>query len=226
MERRESRRAVRAASGTSPDDGDDHDDPDGSGAPADAAAALDDLRFIRRAMERAGAFTAVPGRGMVGMGLIALAATLLTTTLWPAEPAGDRWLLVWLGAAAVAFVAGAVALRAKARRSAVPLRAGPGRKFVLGLGAPLAAGLLLTLALRRIDAAQAIPGLWLLLYGAGVVGAGAFSTRSVPAMGIGFLALGAAALFAPPSWADAWMAAGFGGLHVLFGVWIARRHGG
>ena len=194
--------------------------------PPEAAAALDDLRFIRRAMERAGAFTAVPGRGMVAMGAVALAATLATTALWPALPGSDRWLLIWLGAAAVAFVVGALALRAKAARSAVPLASGPVRKFVLGLCAPLAAGVLLTLALRREGAVVAIPGLWLLLYGAGVVAAGAFSTRSVPAMGLGFLALGALALFTPPAWADAWMAAGFGGLHVAFGLWIARRHGG
>ncbi len=45
-------------------------------------------------------------------------------------------------------------------------------------------------------------------------------------MGLCFLGLGAAALLSPQEWAGAYMAAGFGGLHVVFGLIIARRHGG
>jgi len=45
-------------------------------------------------------------------------------------------------------------------------------------------------------------------------------------MGMAFMALGAVALVAPPTWRDALLAAGFGGLHVIFGIVIAWRHGG
>lgn len=45
-------------------------------------------------------------------------------------------------------------------------------------------------------------------------------------MGGWFMVFGALAAFSPWAWADYWMAAGFGGLHVVFGVMIARRHGG
>jgi hypothetical protein len=38
--------------------------------------------------------------------------------------------------------------------------------------------------------------------------------------------LGIGALFAPATWGDALMAVGFGGLHVVFGLAIAWRHGG
>jgi hypothetical protein len=45
-------------------------------------------------------------------------------------------------------------------------------------------------------------------------------------MGISFLVVGTVALFTPASLGDVWMAAGFGGLHLMFGGIIARRYGG
>jgi hypothetical protein len=73
---------------------------------------------------------------------------------------------------------------------------------------------------------NAIPGVWLLLYGTGVITGGMFSVRAVPAMGLCFMALGALALFSPPTFANWFMAVGFGGLHVLFGAIIVRKYGG
>ncbi|HEY0783493.1 MAG TPA: hypothetical protein VGE98_13625, partial [Thermoanaerobaculia bacterium] len=101
-----------------------------------------------------------------------------------------------------------------------------GRRFALGLFPPLFAGAVLTLVLFAQGSVWLLPGLWLLLYGTGIVTGGAFSVRTVPVMGLGFVALGAIALAAPPAWGDALLAAGFGGLHLLFGGIIARRHGG
>lgn len=184
--------------------------------------AMDDLRFIRETMERAGSFTAVPGWGGVAIGVTALPAALLATR----QSTADRWLMVWLVTATVATLIGGSTLMLKARRARVPLRTGPGRKFLLSFLPPVAAAVGLTAALYAARATAVLPGLWLLSYGAAVITAGTFSVRAVPVMGMLFMAFGALALATPAAWGDAWMAAGFGGLHIGFGVLIARRHGG
>src|SRR2546429_325668 len=122
--------------------------------------AVDDLRFIRQTMERAGSFTAVPGWGQVAVGATALAAAFLAAR----QPSAGHW--------------------------------------------------------------HALPGAWLLLYGTGFVTGGAFSVRIVPVMGLCFMLAGAVALFGPAAWGNWVLAAGFGGLHIVFGGIIARRYGG
>jgi hypothetical protein len=184
--------------------------------------AMDDLRFIRQTMERAGSFTAVPGWGGVLLGVTALVAALVASR----QPGTERWLAVWITAAVVSVGIAGWAVAAKAKRAGLPLRSGPGRKFFLSFLPPVAAGVVLTFALTAAGAEEMIPALWLLLYGAGVVTAGTFSVRVVPVMGVCFMLMGAAALLTPPEWGDAFMAAGFGGLHIVFGLIIARRFGG
>lgn len=183
--------------------------------------AVDDLRFIRSAMERAGAFTAVPGWGGVGMGVTALGAAVIAS----AQPSTGRWLGVWVAAAVIASVIGLWTMTRKARRLDVPLMSGPGRKFALGLLPPIAVGALLTAALLRVGDPSLVPAVWLLLYGTGIVAAGSFSVPIVPLQGLAFLALGAAALLAPAG-GDLLLGLGFGVVNIAFGIVIATRHGG
>ena len=190
--------------------------------PALHARAMDNLRFIRDTMERAGSFTAVPGWGGVLMGLTVLAAAPVAAA--QATPAG--WLAVWLAEAVIAVSISTAAIARKARTGGTSLFAAPARKFALSLSPPLVAGALLTVLLYRAGLADRLPGIWLLLYGTGVVAGGAFSVRIVPVMGLCFMLLGALALFGPVGWGNWCMAAGFGGLHVVFGTLIARRYGG
>jgi len=184
--------------------------------------AAESLRFIRRTMEQAGSFTAVPGWGGVFMGLSALAAAALAGQ----AETPRAWLITWLIGAGVALAIGVASILTKARASGVSLLTGPARKFALAFAPPLAVGALLTLPLYQAGLISLLPGIWLLLYGTAVTAGGAYSVRAIPVMGAGFLLLGATALFAPAAWGDALMAAGFGGLHILFGFYIARRHGG
>ena len=184
--------------------------------------ALDNLRYIRQTMERAGSFTAVPGWGQAAVGATALVAALLAAR----QPTPELWLATWLGEAVVALAIGGSTMVRKAFAVNDPLLSGPGRRAGLSLLPPMVAGGLLTVALSRAGLWHALPGTWLLLYGTGFVTGGAFSVRIVPVMGVCFMTLGAVALLGPAAWGNWLMAAGFGALHIVFGTLIARRHGG
>jgi hypothetical protein len=184
--------------------------------------AIDDLRFIRETMESAASFTAVPGWGGVTIGITALAAAVVAAL----RPQVEWWVGVWGFEALCAFAVGASAIFWKARKVQTPLLSRPGRKFVLGLSPPMLAAAVLSMVIYHAGVFNLLPGLWLLLYGAGVVTAGAYSVKVVPIMGLCFMLAGTGALFCPFNWANSIMAAGFGGLHIIFGLIIARRYGG
>lgn len=184
--------------------------------------AFDNLRFIRQTMERAGSFTAVPGWGLVAVGVTALVAAVLAAR----QATQELWLATWFAEAVIALAIGGSTMVRKAYAVHDPILSGPGRRFGLSFLPPMAVGGLLTVALYRAGLWHALPGAWLLLYGTGFVTGGAFSVRIVPVMGLCFMAVGAVALLGPATWNNWLMAAGFGGLHIVFGAVIVRRYGG
>lgn len=173
-------------------------------------------------MERAGTFTAISGWGIVGAGMTAIPASMLAAL----QESEGRWLAAWVGAAIVALgISGLLTIR-KARALGVPVTSGPGRKLVLAFAPALLAGALISAVLIQHDLSSLLPGVWLVLYGAGVAAGGALSVPVVPVMGVSFMLLGAGALLAPAGRQEWFMLAGFGGLHIVFGIRIARRYGG
>ena len=190
------------------------------------AHAIDNLRYIRETMERAGSFTAVPGWGGVAMGVTAVIASFVAVR----QPTVGAWLVTWLAEGVLAVAIGILAMWRKASKAGLPMWSAPARKFVFSFVPPLGVGAALTFVLWRAGAVTAIPGVWLMLYGTGVVTGGAFSVPIVPVMGACFLLEGAAAMFTPASWSvpwnDVWLGVGFGALHIIFGFIIARRYGG
>ena len=155
--------------------------------------ALDNLRYIREAMESSAAFTAVPGYGGLAMGMSALVAAGLAAT--PALH--GQWLGIWVLDAVVAALVGGLATWRKARGQGVELYRGVARRFLMNLTPPILAAVVLTAVLAYAGDTWLIPGMWLLLYGTGVVTGGAFSVRPVPLMGACFMALGAITLVLP-----------------------------
>lgn len=194
--------------------------------PAEVASVTDhaaeSLAFIRHAMERGSTFSAVPGMGGAIMGGIGLTAAAVAA--W--QPSAERWLAVWLIAAALALTTAIVAMRRKAARLGATLAGVPAQRFALSLSAPLVAGAALTLGLWMHGVWALMPPVWLLLYGAGVVTGGAFSVAPMRLLGVCFMALGLLAVVTPPAWGNVWLGVGFGALQVGFGLYIARTHGG
>lgn len=184
--------------------------------------AMDNLKYIRETMERATAFTGISGWGQAAIGVTALASSFTAAQ----QKSFTHWLTIWCAEALVALLIAGWSMDRKSRAAKMPMFSGPGRKVAFSLSPPLFAGGLLTIVLYRAGLTNAIPGLWLLLYGTGVVTGGMFSVSAVPIMGLCFMTLGAVAFLAPAALANWFMAAGFGGLHIVFGVIIARRYGG
>jgi hypothetical protein len=183
--------------------------------------ALDNIRYIRETMERAGSFTAVPGWGGVAMGVTALLTAIIASQL----PSIELWFTAWLAEAMLASAIGGLTMLRKARAMKNIIN-GPGRRFALSLCPAMMAGAVLTIVLFDQGLFHLMPGVWLLFYGVAIVNGGAHSVKIVPIMGVCFMAIGAVALVLPFAWANGIMAMGFGGLHVVCGAVIARRYGG
>lgn len=183
--------------------------------------AAENIAFIRETLERSGQFTAVPGRGGIAMGLVAIGGAALAAR----QPTGTTWLATWVGVALAGFVIALASTIVKAKSAGVPILAGPGRKFAFALAPSLVVAVLLTIPLASRGQYELLPAMWLLLYGTALTASGAFSLPFLGAMGGGFLAFGVLALFLP-GLGDLFMALGFGGLNLGFGIWIWRHHGG
>jgi hypothetical protein len=184
--------------------------------------AMDNLRFIRSAMENAGPFTAVPGVGGMLMGATAVFAAFAAHL----SKSSRAWFAIWAGEALLALGIGLAFSYRKAIRNGTTLLSRSFRRFVLAMVPAVFTGALLTYVLPRAGLHGMLPSVWLLLYGVGVSSGGAFSVRVVPIMGVSFIAVGTVAALAPLAWTDPLLALGFGGLHIIFGFEIARNYGG
>lgn len=186
---------------------------------------LSQLAFIRNTMESASVFTSVPGKGQILIGMTAMVATYIAALI-PYPQSSQRWLLVWMCEAILALSIGAFTMQKKAQRAGQSLFTGVGKKVLMNLTPALFVGAMLTVLLHHLDMNSPIPAMWLMLYGIAVISGGAFSVGIVPVMGICFVVLGALTAWMPVAWTDWSMALGFGGLHIIFGSIIAKRHGG
>ncbi len=179
------------------------------------------LRYIRSSMEGA-VLLAVPGSAGIVLGSIALAAAALCFT----PSLRHYWLGIWLGAALVGAVIGSILIVRESSLRDLRLAGTPLLKFALCLSPSLGAGLVMTAVHWFAGNLHAIPGTWLLLYGCALVAASAATTRIIATLGVFFILFGLLALLLPDEWQISMLGAGFGGLHIVFGILIRRMSHG
>jgi hypothetical protein len=187
--------------------------------------ALGTLSYIRASIDAAGSL-AVPGMAGIVMGGIGIAAAALTSL----TQLSTHWLALWLGAALAAFMLGGALMARQAAQRGSTLLFGPFRKFLLCLCPALLAGAVLTLVLWQAQIERLIPGMWLLLYGCAVISASTVTnSKNLPliaSMGVVFILLGSVTLMLPAHAHNLMLGAGFGALHILFGLLIGRQNHG
>jgi hypothetical protein len=175
------------------------------------------LRYIRQSMDAA-ASVAVPGSAGLAMGGVGLLAMAICS----APGLREYWLGIWLVSAALGGGLGFALVTRPASLRGLLLYGTPLRKFALCLFPALFGGAVMTGVHWSYGNLHAIPGTWLLMYGCALISASVAATRTIGIMGGAFLAVGLLALFLPDPAQVYMLGAGFGGLHVVFGLLIGR----
>ncbi len=206
------------------------DEPSDSAPALRSRAAHADLEFIRRTLDAAGSFSSIPGRGLVVLGLMAFAAAVVnqrvTGAPWDDGARPVESLAVWAVLLALSVLVGLWTMARKARRTGQPVWSPVLRKALWGFVAAMLLGGILSAAAIRSGHLGLLPEIWLGCYGSALIAGGVMSVAPVRWMGISFLALAAAGAAFAPRYGLLLLAAGFGGLHILFGAYIAWRHDG
>jgi hypothetical protein len=197
---------------------------------ADVQTARENLLYIRKTMEAAGQFTAVSGKSLVAAGFAALAGAAMngwvTGTPWSLRPDPRPALTVW-GIVLIASLAIVLfGIYRKNLQLKTSIRPPQLRRLLWSLCPALFVGALLTVLVVRSGNLDWLPVVWLGCYGAAVTNGGLVSVAPIRYMGLCFLAAAAGAALSPREAGLAWLALGFGWLHIVYGAHIARRHNG
>ena len=184
--------------------------------PLDTHAAAT-LQYIRASMDAAVSLS-IPGSAGIAMGSVGLLAAVLAV----APAFRPYWFWIWIAAALIAASLGAFRMARQPASRGSLLSGTPVRRFMLGLFPGLFAGAVMTVVLRVTGNDQLLPASWLVLYGCALIAASAPTTRALGVLGACFVGLGLLTYALSPAWHMLALGAGFGGLHLVFGL-LARR---
>ena len=190
--------------------------------------AQENLLYIRKTLEAASQLTAVPGKALMATGFLALICAavngFLTGAPWSA-PADPRLpLSTWGIVLGLSLTIVLFGIYRKSRQMRVPIHPALVRKLLWSLCPALFLGALLTGLAVHTDNLNWLPVIWLGCYGAAVANSGQVSVPPIRYMGVCFLLAAGGASVSSPDAGLAWIALGFGWLHIIFGAYIARRH--
>ncbi len=189
--------------------------------------ALERIEEIRALMARSGEYRHLSGWAAIATAALTgggcFASLALGARFTPVDDPA-RLAAVWGAVLAVGIVVNVAFTIALAKARGESAWSPAARQMVGGLLPGLLSGAILTVFLfveRRFDA---LPGTWLVCYGAGLMGASLFAPWELRWAGLSFLLAGGAALFLLLAHSLLAMGALFGGLHVLFGLYVLWRY--
>ena len=200
------------------------------GDPLGVETARENLIYIRRTLEAAGQVTAVPGKCLIATGLMAIAGAAInefvTGAPWAPGSRTDYALTVWGIVLVVSLMIVSIGIYRKSLQMSTPIHPPLLRKLLWSLCPALFVGGVLTLLAVQSGNLDWLPVIWLGCYGAAVTNGGQVSVAPIRYMGVCFLIAAAGAAFTSKQAGLAWLALGFGWLHLVYGAYIARRHNG
>jgi hypothetical protein len=188
--------------------------------------ASQNLESIRMLMERTGRYSNLSGISCMTAGALALGgAAVCRWRMVSFEQPNPAWKLIaiWAVVLVLAFSQNVVWTFIHARRQGQPVWSHLARMVVLAILPGFFVGGVLTGWAVGQGRYEVLPGIWMLTYGTGVLGAALFAGRTLKVFGLCFLAAGTACLFWR-QWGVECMGASFGLFHIAVGTAIACKY--
>ena len=198
--------------------------------PPNPQSARENLLYIRRTLEAAGQLTAVPGKCLMAAGFIAMAGAVfngyVTGAPWAPGPHPQMALATWGVVLGVSLAIVCYGIYRKSLQLSTPIQPPLLRKLLWSLCPALVCGWTAYASCRSLQQPGLATG-----HLAGLLWRGGHKRRagfggSRPLHGSVFSRGGRSAALSPQGVGLAWLALGFGWLHLVYGAYIARRHNG
>ena len=204
---------------------------------------VEDIKVIRKIMEESSRFLSLSGLSGIIAGFIAIAGTIVAKVIiekyspvaeWYSTPfttdaEGRRMLILLLAdmtAVLVLALAGAVIFSSrKARLSGISAWTPVTRRMLISLIVPLVTGgLFIILTITSLPAYVMVAST-LVFYGLAVISAGRFTFGEINWLGVLEITAGLLCLLLPERSMIIW-AAGFGAIHIIYGLFMHLRYKG
>lgn len=203
------------------------------------AGSLEEIRDIRRIMERSSRFISLSGLSGVAAGICALAGTLVARSVlnnYYGEynsrgfTTNDDFALLkikLLGVAVVVFVMAFISAYyltwRKAQKQGLPVWDHTSKRLAWNMFLPLLAGGAFILGMLRYDVWLFVAPASLVFYGLGLVNASKYTLNDIRYLGYCEIILGTINMLYPGYGLWFW-AAGFGVLHIIYGIIMWNKY--
>ncbi len=202
----------------------------------ESSPSLETLKDIRNIMERSSRFISLSGWSGVSAGCCALVGAWLASREISFKNGGEiNWetgtvttlkthlLIIGVSVFVAALVSAFICTYIKSSREGIPLWGKAAWRLLWNTAIPLAAGGVLILRLLYLDLGGLIAPACLLFYGLALVNGSKYTLGEIRYLGYGQLVLGAINCWMPGYGLYFW-SAGFGVLHILYGIWMWRKY--